>query len=263
MNKLIDVFLYSGAHEHDLVRLRYMTLKNHVDKMIAVSCNLTYQGEPSPMEPPPEDLNDLSWMTVIANEFPDDEKSKWGGKNWGHVEYQHRNEIPKMLSAAGYDNNDIIILSDFDEIPDPKFLNEIVGAVNMFGWCSIPMRMHGFALDYLYPTQLLFSTVSKLKDMKPQDQRNTRYGAMRAGWGWHLSWLGDINAKKRKRDWFSHGELDDLDVENCWRDAKHANGEDLIILNKDQVSNLSWPKPIINDEFSVPQEWWSPNWQTT
>lgn len=260
MSKLIDVFLYSGAHEHDLVRLRYLTLKDHVDAMIAVSCNLTYQGDQAPMEPPPVDLDDLSWMTVIAEPFPDDEKSKWGGKNWGHVEYQHRNEIPKMLKAAGYDDDDIIMLSDFDEIPDPNFLGEIVDCTKMCGWISIPMRMHGFALDYLYPTQLLYSTVAKLKDMKPQQQRNTRYGAMRAGWGWHFSWLGDMAAKTRKRDWFSHGELDDLDVEDCYDSGTHANGEELIKLDVRQVDRLSWPAPIAAEEFKVPSDWWSPSW---
>lgn len=263
MSKLWDVFLYSGAHEHDLVRLRYMTLKDHVDRMYAVACNLTYQGDPSPGESIPDELDGLGMITVQADPFPDKEKSKWGGRNWGHVEYQHRNNVPNALKALGAEDDDIIMLSDFDEIPDPRFLQEIKTCANMFGWVAVPMRMHGFALDYLYPTQLLYTVACRLKDMDPQNQRNNRYSAMRAGWGWHLSWLGDLEAKERKKKWFSHGELDDLDVEDCYKNGLHANGEELIHLTADQIDRFSWPVPMLTGDFEPPSMWWSPDCQRT
>jgi glycosyl transferase family 17 len=257
MNKLVDIFLYSGAHEHDMVRLRHQTLRDHVDEMVAVSCDLTYQGELSPFEPPPDDL-DLTWTTVKATQPPD--KSEWGGQHWGWVETQHRDlickRLPEIIEVA---DDDVVMLSDMDEIPDPRFLNEIIDSVGLFKWVAVPMRMHGFALDYLYPTQLLHTTVCEFKDLEPQKQRNARYGAFQCGWGWHLSWLGDLAAKERKLSWFSHGELQDLDVEACWRKGMHANGEELIKLNREQINNMSWPKSLFSDEFTIPHEWWSPN----
>lgn len=266
MSKLYDVFLYSGKHEHDMVRLRHLALKDHVDAMIAVSCNLTYQGENSPCEPPPTDLlgDGLIWAVVNATPFPDEEKSKWGGKNWGHIEYQHRDlvvdKLPEVLAnhTKKLHDDDIVMLSDFDEIPDPNFFSEIVDCVKLFECVAVPMRMHGFALDYLYPGQLLYTIVSRYKDMKPQAQRNARYGLMRAGWGWHLSWLGDMEAKERKKKWFSHGELDDLDVEDCYKTGTHANGEELIKLKVQEMGKLSWPEPMF-EAFKVPETWLSPS----
>jgi len=266
MSKIIDVFLYSGAHEHDMVRLRHMTMRDHVDAMVAISCDLTYQGDASPNEAPPEDL-DIIWATVKADPFPEGEKSEWGGQHWGWIEYQHRDKItdmlPEILEAKGINiaPDDIVMLSDMDEIVDPIFIPEIVGCTNLYGVVAVPMRMHGFALDYLYPSQLLHTVSCKYKDLSPQKQRNSRYGFLQCGFGWHLSWLGNSSTKERKLSWFSHGELKSLDLDACSNNGYHANGEELIKLTKEQFDNMRWPDPIVSNDFNVPEYWWSPNWQ--
>jgi hypothetical protein len=264
MSKLIDVFLYDGNHEHDMLKLRYLTLRKHVDAMVAVSCNLTHQGAYNPCDPPPAGL-DLLWEVVMAKPLPEGAQSVWGGPYWCYVEAQHRNlikeQLPQTLAGHGIEleNTDIVMLSDLDEIPDPEFLNEIRYGVNVYGRVNIPMRMHGFALDYLYTdNQWVGTTVSAFGDMQPQLHRESRFTGLRVGSGWHFSWFGSLDDKKRKAQSFSHGELTDLDVKACWEEGMHANGEKLALLTKYDIENMTWPEPLFNGEFEIPWTWWAP-----
>lgn len=282
MSKLIDVFLFDGAHEHDMLNLRYLTLREHVDAMVAVSCNLTHQGAPNPCEPPPNGL-DLVWCVVMAENFPEGQVSQWGAPYWCWIEAQHRNliveQLPCCLAAHGIEldrQDDYVMLSDLDEIPDPRYFAEIKAGVNLYGKVSIPQRMHGFAIDYLYPNRWVGTTVSKFGDMRPQEDRESRYQGLLLGNGWHFSWFGDVETKQRKARSFSHGELANLDVAHCYEEAIHANGEQLIRLTDEQLHEMSWPEPMYGiggpaslgypmktilgsfSEFDIPASWFSP-----
>lgn len=245
---LLDVFLYNG--ELDMARLRVETLRDHVDGMVAVSCDLTHQSDPAPAIPPPDACE---WLIVHADPIPEGR----GGINTPYyqwIERQHRDGAAR--AADGMPADTIVMISDVDEIPAPDALPAICAAAAEQP-VSVPMRMHGFSLNYLYPATWVGTTASTRTSIAPQAHRNWRHRLPRAGYGWHLSWFGDLDEKRRKLNSFSHAELADLDVENCYRTGTHANGEEMTVLSRDEVKGMDWPHPLFNG-FTIPDSWWAP-----
>lgn len=243
---LLDVFLYNG--EVDMARLRVDTLRDHVDGMVAVSSNLTHQGEPNPLTPPPDGCE---WLIVE----PEPVDGGGEGRFFLGIEAQHRNAC--VQAADGLPSGAVVMISDVDEIPDPSTFPQLAEAVQT-GPLAYRMRMHGFALNYLYPLAWNGTTVSRVDDLAPQSHRNWRHQLNHVPAGWHLSWFGDLEAKRRKLRSFSHNELaGSLDVEECYRTGTHANGERMTVLSAEMVRGMDWPAPLFSG-FDIPASWWAP-----
>lgn len=246
---MLDVFLWNG--ETDMGRLRVATLKGHVDAMVAVSCTLTHQSEPAELVPPPDGCE---WITIEAAPIPEG-RGGVGSSYYQWIERQHRDGM--IQAAAEWGGDHIVLISDVDEIPDPVTFPAIEAAAAE-GPCAVPMRMHGFALDYLHPAPWVGTTASKVDGLAPQAHRSWRHKIPRVGHGWHLSWFGDLDEKRRKLRSFSHAELHDLDVDECWRTGVHANGERMTHLGREVIERMDWPAPLF-DGFDIPPSWWAPD----
>lgn len=252
---IVDVFLYAG--ETDMARLRAATLDGHVDRTVAVSCRLTHQGEPADLTPPPDGI---PWLIVDAEPIPGGSRGGWGTPQWCWVEAQHRRAIPAALRPLDLPADALVLVSDVDEIPDPATLHEIAAEVDRRRFVAVPMRMHGFALDFLHPGPWSGTTACRLADLDdPQRHREARFRLPQAGHGWHFSWFGTLAEKRRKLDTFSHAELaqQGLDVAACYRTGTHSNGEQMTRLTAEDIAALDWPKPLFTT-FDQPPSWWSP-----
>lgn len=241
---LVDVFLFNG--ETDMAALRVATLREHVGRMVAVSCNLTHQSDPADPVPPPDGCE---WVTVHADPIPEGRGGE-GTPYYQWIERQHRDGA--VTACLDLEADDVVMVSDVDEIPDPLTLHQMTGPQ---GPRAVPMRMHGFAVDYLYPLTWIGTTVSTAAEMAPQAHRSWRHRLPKVGGGWHLSWFGDLDEKRRKLRSFSHAELADLDVDRCTLTGTHANGERMRRLTRDEVLGLDWPAPLFDD---IPASWWAP-----
>lgn len=242
---IVDAFLWNG--ETEMGELRVAALGAYVDRMVAVSCTLTHQSDPAPKIPPPAGVE---WLACDAIPIPEGRGGQ-GSPHYQWIERQHRNAIVQLAHSCGA--RDVVLVSDVDEIPFPGTIPDIV-AVARREPCAVPMRMHGFALDYLYPTSWVGTTASTVAALAPQAHRDWRYRLPAAGAGVHLSWMGTLDEKRRKLASFSHAELHDLDVEHCFSTGTHANGEQLRRLTRDETLALDWPVA----EFAPPDSWWSP-----
>lgn len=245
---ILDVFLYNG--ETDMATLRVATLREHVDAMVAVSCNLTHQSDPADLQAPPDGCE---WLVIDAVPIPEGRGGN-GTPYYQWIERQHRDGAAQAAAEWGADT--IVLVSDVDEIPDPNTLEDIVCAAGKEP-VSVSMRMHGFALDYLYPLGWQGTTASRADALAPQAHRSWRHRCPRIGDGWHLSWFGDLQEKERKLRSFSHAELHDLDVGDCWRNGVHANGERMTRLSREVIDRMPWPEPLFNG-FDIPPDWWAP-----
>ena len=245
---MLDVFLWNG--ETDMGRLRVDTLKGHVDAMVAVSCNLTHQSDPADLTPPPDGCE---WIVVEATPIPEG-RGGHGTPHYQWIERQHRDGMTQ--AAAEWPADTVVLISDVDEIPDPTTLPAIRDAAST-GPCSVVMRMHGFALDYLHPLPWVGTTASRVDQLAPQSHRSWRHKLPHAGHGWHLSWFGDLDEKARKLRSFSHAELTGLNLEDCYRTGTPTNGERMTHLTPEHVAGLDWPSPLF-DGFDIPPSWWSP-----
>lgn len=242
---IVDAFLWNG--ETDMGELRVAALGAHVDRMVAVSCTLTHQSDPAPKVEPPAGVE---WFTAEAIPIPEGRGGD-GTPYYQWIERQHRNAVAHL--ARTLNARDIVLVSDVDEIPFPTTLPEIIRTAEREP-CAVPMRMHGFAVDYLYPTGWVGTTASTAAAVAPQAHRDWRYKLPSAGAGVHLSWMGDLAEKERKLRSFSHAELADLDVDACYRTGTHANGEQLVRLTRTDTLDLEWPV----DPFDPPPAWWAP-----
>lgn len=114
--KIFDCFLY---HNEDIILdVRLNTMFAHIDKFIIVESRFDHQGNKKNLNFKIENFKTFQDKIIylVIDEFPKNIS------NWERENYQ-RNYITKGLFEAKDD--DYIIISDIDEIPDLTKLNDI------------------------------------------------------------------------------------------------------------------------------------------
>lgn len=229
-HKIYDCFVFNN--EFDILELRLKLLHNHVEKFILVESKQTHSGmkKPALFQQNQNLFEEYSEkiINLVIEEFP--EKMIYPPSeidvpqdlhiHWFRENYQ-RNEILKGLYQLDLNPNDVILISDLDEIPDPNKLNEFVN--------SIPEEDYGFQLqkwciwDFdrfhngLWPgtAGIRWKTLQKTT---PQEIRKNRYSDFKhhtsEPFGWHCSWFGGIDSVMDKLRSFAHQELREMPKED-------------------------------------------------
>lgn len=125
MTKVIDTFLFT--HEFDLLELRLRTLWPVVDKFIMMEGDHNFANKPKPMRFH-EQATRFEWakekLEVIQHigKFKD-----YVGEidipGELYVEHQHRQYLYDTVKAMDIAPDDILLISDVDEIPSRKVIN--------------------------------------------------------------------------------------------------------------------------------------------
>jgi beta-1,4-mannosyl-glycoprotein beta-1,4-N-acetylglucosaminyltransferase len=108
--KIYDCFTYCG--EDRLLEIRFKTLYNKVDKFVIIEGNKFFNGN---IKKKKFDINKFNEFKSKINYFYIEDFPEHDGNNWNY-EYFQRNKI--SLGLAGLNDNDIILISDADEIPN-------------------------------------------------------------------------------------------------------------------------------------------------
>ena len=130
-----------------------------------------------------------------------------------------------MNGIKNFDDNDYIIISDVDEIPNLKKLKNLQN--NKFTVFQQKMFYYKFNLLNSSEPFWFGSKVCKKKDLKsPQWLRNqkvknypiwkfykTKWNIIRDG-GWHFSFLMDANQIKSKLESYAHAEFNNKNFNN-------------------------------------------------
>jgi beta-1,4-mannosyl-glycoprotein beta-1,4-N-acetylglucosaminyltransferase len=216
------------SFELDVLEIRLTALDPVVDRHVIAESTLTHAGHPKPLvfaenrdrfaewdgkiihviqdDPPQGD-----WAPADAQPFAESASDHWGR------EHAQRDALSAALAAAADD--DLILLSDCDEIPDPaRAWNEgrelaEAGAIA----CPI-LAMHVGRPRWRWPhavpgtrTRLLTGRTLRQYGGSVDDATvapNLIYGSDgAAGVGWHLAYMGGIDAIRQKLAWFAHQEL--------------------------------------------------------
>ena len=117
---IFDCFQY--FNEEHIADLRFNILNKYVDYFVIVESTVDHQGKPKKLQ---FDINKFQKFKkkinyIIVDDTPDEiKKPHHGGESL--VEQHQRNSLMKGLKNAH--DEDLIILSDVDEIPDLKKLN--------------------------------------------------------------------------------------------------------------------------------------------
>lgn len=207
MIRVFDCFTFDNEA---LIYARMALLGPYVDVFYVVEGSHTFQGTRKMQafdieKVPVEFKSKVSYHLVDLSGVVQD------GNPWA-VETAQRNALMGVLGEA--DDEDIIILSDVDEIPNPSVISN--------RHISAPSRLHMlncyFYYNYICETNpiwrgaLIFRKSFVKNGITFQDLRSGRmkssmldiYNA-----GWHLSYLGGVDSIYEKLAKFSHTELSD------------------------------------------------------
>lgn len=202
--KIYDCFLF--FNEVELLKIRLHTLYDHVDKFVIVESAETHQGAAKPFC----FLENKELFAQFADKIiyvPLEERLHTEDP-WVR-EYYQRNQIVRGLKECH--DSDIILISDLDEIADPKCFNEfryhlMRGKRNYIGTTQ---KMYTYYLNrYTSPWHgTVATTYRSLKDHSPQYFRDRRNKGLRLpDSGWHFTYIGGIEMVIAKLEAFAHSE---------------------------------------------------------
>ena len=221
MSVIYDCF--SFFNELDLLEIRLNVLKDVVDRFVLVEAGETHTGKPKPFYFEENRGRFAAFADRIVYRKID--RFPAGHGAWWNENYQ-RNVISEVLAEAGAKDDDDILISDLDEIPNPDAVRRWQGTP---GVKVFRQTFYSFYLNYrnvretnLYTTKMLSYRDSKSiydgvkvyeNEFLPGDiNEGTTLTKIRRRWlprsrggeirvrdgGWHFTCLGGAAAMVRK-----------------------------------------------------------------
>jgi beta-1,4-mannosyl-glycoprotein beta-1,4-N-acetylglucosaminyltransferase len=219
--KIIDCFIF--YNEIDLLNYRLNILYDVVDYFIIVESKNTFVGKEKELffEKNKELFKKFEnkIINIIVDDFPYKYPNINISKNeqWENERYQ-RNQIVKGFKNLNLNDNDVIIITDVDEIPDKNILykiknNEISIYINVlemdFYYCNLNHKKNS-----KWPSARIISyEMYKKLSLSCNDIRFYNCNKIENS-GWHLSYFGDSNFIKNKIENFGHQELNNDNYTN-------------------------------------------------
>jgi beta-1,4-mannosyl-glycoprotein beta-1,4-N-acetylglucosaminyltransferase len=213
--KIWDAFLYSG--ESQLLRSRLKLLNDYCDYFVIVEAAYTFSGRRRNISDlkfrekfEREYLGKLKW--IIIENF-DESLTAWQREAW------QRNQI--KIGLDGIETNDIILLSDVDEIPNRKFLIR-ARRISKEEFLVAKMKLHYYEYDYVSKDDWFGTIATKwLKNLDFQELRikaishwNLSNSEIVDDGGNHYSSIGNSRNLSQKIQSFSHTEFNVLPFNN-------------------------------------------------
>ncbi len=219
---IYDCFQY--FNEDHMVDLRFNILDQYVDYFVISESTLTHQGESKKLNFKID--NFPKYKKKIKYVVADFDKKKLPSNHKGgesEVEQHQRNNILKGVEDAC--SNDLIIMSDSDEIPDLNKLNKIDKNSKFIAFSQM-MFMYKINLQNLDESNWIgsrmclkknFTNPQKLRNMKFKDYPFWRFDKPKTQvikGGWHFSFLQSPKDIIKKIQSYSHGEFNTKDFVN-------------------------------------------------
>lgn len=244
---IYDCFLFD--HELDMLNLRLHEMNEYVDRFILVESKQSHSGNEKDLvfsknrEHFKDFLHKIEHVVIdLPNEVyyephptPTNEEERL---NWFRENY-HRNSIKDVLLKMNLKDNDIVLISDVDEVWDDDILRRLKNnEIEFDTFKTILQRWMYWSFrwdfeDMRWPGAA-FTKWSYLKTTTPQEIRNVRYNEethLNDVNGWHLSWFGNVEFNLYKLNNFAHQELSNTtreEVERMINDGYLFDGEKMV-----------------------------------
>jgi beta-1,4-mannosyl-glycoprotein beta-1,4-N-acetylglucosaminyltransferase len=226
----IDAFLLNT--ELDLLEFRLNVLDQVMDQFVIVESTVEFSGRPKPLYFADNKERFAPWKDkikhVVISDTPDSGSNRWPR------EYFQREAIIRGL--RGCKTNDLVFMSDVDEIPDPE---------------AVKMNKHGgyhqiYSMYYantVCATENWVGTTAlyyfQYQHIGCQKVRNDRYSFQRVNpGGWHFAYMMNVQQIHEKLGAFAHAEHDTSQI--------HANIEKRISELRDLFGAHQEPLEITN-----------------
>lgn len=236
--KIIDCFIF--YNELDMLLYRFEVLNNVVDFFVLVESTKTFTGSDKQLYYQNNKHLFEKYNNKIVHIIVNDMQSPdiTNNEQWKNEHYQ-RNSIHRGIKCLALKDNDLIMICDVDEIPDPVTLQQLRQPNNNITFASFKQEFYYYNLNYkinelwVHPKILRYD-IYVINGCSPQNMRMEKSPLLILKGGWHLSYFGDENYIKNKIENFSHQEFntpDILDISNL--KSRMTNGVD--ILNRSGV----------------------------
>ena len=196
---IFDCFTF--FNELDLLELRLETLSDTVDKFILVEADRTFTGKPKPLCFQENQARFSSYLDriihIVVRDMPQSDNP------WDREHFQ-RNAVLRGLGDCRPD--DIILLSDVDEIPRPEALLRLTSdgrCLSLLARYPVGLSQHMFYYYInVFDREPWFGTIAIRKkkfNMTPEELRTLRFRLPRLrNGGWHFSYMGGSRQVRQK-----------------------------------------------------------------
>ncbi|KAG2268010.1 hypothetical protein Bca52824_062565 [Brassica carinata] len=182
--RVYDAVLFSN--ELDILAVRWRELYPYITQFVLLESNSTFTGLPKPLvfaahRDEFEFIESRLTYGTLGGRFAK------GQKNPFYEEAYQRVALDQLLRIAGITDDDLLLMSDVDEIPSRH-------TINLLRWCDeIPKILHLRLKNYLYSFEFLVDNKSWRASVHRYETGKTRYAHYRqsdeilADAGWHCS----------------------------------------------------------------------------
>jgi len=217
MPKIIDVVMFNN--EIEMLDLRINILDQAVDAFYVVQADQTHQGNPKGCI-----LSHCDERVHVATiSFPD------GLDNWGRENYQRQYKV----DLSQYSPDDIVMISDIDEVPDPVKLQLLRDELwDPQYYYAFEQTMHQYYLNNVNTTEPWSGT----RALSVENYNSIDLQSLRGDWGiinhrpiiipdagWHWSFLGSEEVIRTKITSYAHSEFNNDGVLNSIEDSIKNN----------------------------------------
>ena len=251
---IYDCFQY--FNEDHMVDLRLNILDKYVDYFVISESTKTHQGKNKKLNFDLKNFNKFKHkIKYIVADY--DNNINFNNHTGGEslIEQHQRNSLLQVLKNANDD--DLIIISDSDEIPDLKKLNQIKSSTKFTAF-SQKMFMYKLNLLNLDENNWIGSKIALKKNLiSPQELRDLKFKKY-PFWridkfnlqiikgGWHFSFLQKPADIAKKIQSYSHGEFN----KNNFTDEKKIQKK---ILNNEDVFERGFKLKKIQLDETFPE----------
>jgi len=239
--RLFDCFTYNG--ESKMLNFRLEELHLVIDYFIIVEANWTFKGDPKPLK---FDISKYEkFKDKIIYKICDTPSVKNPWQNEGNQRYF----FLEGLKQLDLKDNDLILISDVDEIPDIKNLIEFkekgfTGAKTFYQnfyyynyKCRNIKKWHGTVISDTLTFKNIFKSNAEIA--RQSRWRLPLIGNNYESGGWHFSYFGDIKYIINKIQSFSHQEYNNDKYTNPQKIKELIkNGKDLFFRENERFQKL-------------------------
>jgi beta-1,4-mannosyl-glycoprotein beta-1,4-N-acetylglucosaminyltransferase len=217
--KIVDCFTF--YNELDMLEYRLAAMNDVVDHFVLVEATHTHAGKEKPLYYEENKQRYAKWSDKIVHVVVRDMPFVYPNINyeaneqWQNENYQ-RNAIQRGFNTISFSDEDVLMISDLDEIVDPNLLRRIRSGEQTIYYHGVQMDVYVYNLhSYFEIVQWIAARILTWKAYRelgrnPQTLRVNTYRDLNVIWGcngWHLTYFGDDSFIKNKLMNFGHQEL--------------------------------------------------------
>jgi len=249
--KIFDCFIFN--HEVELLEIRLNILNDYVDKFVITEGDMTFSGLPKESHFLNNKERFAKWEDkIILNQINIPEcESPW------HREIYSRNA---MVNLDIFNDDDLIIMSDGDEIPNPEILEQSSEWVSDDTHFTFEQSCYAYWMNNLYSDKWFGTRAATYKyvnnttvdDIREGTEDESKIsGSIITNGGWHFTYLGNEDHIRQKINSFCDRHFDVPEVtENISKNLE--GGTDVLNRNHITYSRVdiddSFPQYIIDNQ---------------